>query len=280
MKNTKIILIANDERERNIIYARLRELCNKLSTRMSSSNNTYCWHLYCGKTVRISIYLKEYRYMDGLHCDYFAVYTVAMDYAEKWRRQLSPCGEELTYYHELEEKITELISYGEEKKEGITIMRDIVKQYMDNDIQEVQAATTLYRIRNGQGITVLKTLVPTIKNVIFNDPATIVFWADETKTVVKAQDGDIFDPEKGLAMAISKKALGNKGNYCNELKKWLPNEEILIDDCENRTPLCRSKVWTAYQRLVNTLQDKKATKADFGAAMEEAIGYLGEALDD
>lgn len=67
--------------------------------------------------------------------------------------------------------------------------------------------------------------MPKIKDVIFNDPATIVFWADGTKTVVKCQDDDIFDPEKGLAMAISKKALGNKGNYCNELKKWLPKDE-------------------------------------------------------
>ena len=67
--------------------------------------------------------------------------------------------------------------------------------------------------------------VPDIKNVIFNEPATIVFWEDGSKTVVKCQDGDIYDPEKGLAMAISKKALGNKGNYCNVLKKWLPEEE-------------------------------------------------------
>ena len=67
--------------------------------------------------------------------------------------------------------------------------------------------------------------IPSIKNVIFNDPATIVFWNDGTKTIVKAQDGDIFDPEKGLAMAISKKALGNKGNYCETFKKWLPEEE-------------------------------------------------------
>ncbi len=70
--------------------------------------------------------------------------------------------------------------------------------------------------------------VAKIKNVIFNPPATIVFWTDGTKTVVKAQDGDAFDPEKGLAMAISKKALGNKGNYCNELKKWLPKKEETI----------------------------------------------------
>ena len=67
--------------------------------------------------------------------------------------------------------------------------------------------------------------IPEIKNVIFNDPATIVFWEDGTKTVVKCQDGDEFDPEKGLAMAIAKKAYGNKGSYCNKMKKWLPKEE-------------------------------------------------------
>ena len=63
-----------------------------------------------------------------------------------------------------------------------------------------------------------------IKNVIFNDPATIVFWNDGTKTVVKAENEE-FDPEKGLAMAISKKVLGNKGNYYETFKKWLPEKE-------------------------------------------------------
>ena len=63
-----------------------------------------------------------------------------------------------------------------------------------------------------------------IKNVIFNDPATIVFWNDGTKTVVKAEN-EKFDPEKGLAMAISKKVLGNKGNYYEIFKKWLPKED-------------------------------------------------------
>lgn len=67
--------------------------------------------------------------------------------------------------------------------------------------------------------------LPDIKNVIFNDPATIVFWSDGTKTVVKVQDGDEYDEEKGLAMAISKKALGNQGNYYNVFKKWLPEED-------------------------------------------------------
>lgn len=63
-----------------------------------------------------------------------------------------------------------------------------------------------------------------IKKVIFNNPATIVFWSDGSKTVVKAHLDD-YDPEKGLAMAIAKKALGNEGNYYNIFKKWLPNED-------------------------------------------------------
>lgn len=62
-----------------------------------------------------------------------------------------------------------------------------------------------------------KTL-PRIKDVIFNDPATIVFWEDGTKTVVKTMEGDKFDPHTGLAQAISKKALGD--TYKKEFKKW------------------------------------------------------------
>ena len=65
---------------------------------------------------------------------------------------------------------------------------------------------------------------PKITKVIFNDPATIVFWLDGTKTVVKCDDKERYDPEKGLAMAISKKALGNQGNYYNEFKRWMPDK--------------------------------------------------------
>ena len=52
-----------------------------------------------------------------------------------------------------------------------------------------------------------------IEKVIFNDPATIVLWSDRTKTVVKCQEDDTFDPEKGLAMCIAKKTLGLKEFY-------------------------------------------------------------------
>ena len=80
-----------------------------------------------------------------------------------------------------------------------------------------------------------------IKNVVFNPPATIVFWADNSKTVVKAEN-ETFDPEKGLAMAIAKKALGNKGNYYETFKKWLPKTE------SKEEPKTKSKDCTAAEQ--------------------------------
>lgn len=58
-----------------------------------------------------------------------------------------------------------------------------------------------------------------VKKVIFNPPATIVYWFDGTKTIVKVQDGEVFDKEKGFAMACAKKFFGNKGNYYDEFRK-------------------------------------------------------------
>lgn len=96
---------------------------------------------------------------------------------------------------------------------------------LDDIRNDAEVPINIYRniLNSTYGIGSLR--IPEIKNVIFNDPATIVFWEDGTKTVVKCQDGDEFDPEKGLAMAIAKKAYGNKGSYCNKMKKWLPKEE-------------------------------------------------------
>lgn len=44
-----------------------------------------------------------------------------------------------------------------------------------------------------------------IKEVLYKNPRTIVIWEDGSKTVVKAQKGDVFSEEVGLAMAIVKK---------------------------------------------------------------------------
>lgn len=84
-------------------------------------------------------------------------------------------------------------------------------------------AATYWRVASGYSSSSAMELKPLsfeIEKVVFNDPATIVVWKDRTKTVVKCQEGDEFDPEKGLAMAIAKKALGNKSNFNNTIKRW------------------------------------------------------------
>lgn len=61
---------------------------------------------------------------------------------------------------------------------------------------------------------------PIIERVIFHDPATIVYWKDGTKTVVKANN-EKFDKEKGLLAAIAKKVYGNKGSFNNVIKQYV-----------------------------------------------------------
>lgn len=61
---------------------------------------------------------------------------------------------------------------------------------------------------------------PKIERVIFHDPATIVFWMDGTKTVVKAHN-EKFDKENGLLAAIAKKVYGNKGSFNNVIKHYV-----------------------------------------------------------
>lgn len=70
---------------------------------------------------------------------------------------------------------------------------------------------------------VVKQHIPEIVNVVFNDPATIVFWSDGTKTVVKCQKdkGDVYSKETGLAIAITKKAFGNNSSFNEVFDRWL-----------------------------------------------------------
>ena len=68
-----------------------------------------------------------------------------------------------------------------------------------------------------------KTLSMTIEKVIFNPPATIIIWDDKTKTAVKAQEDEPYDPEKGMAMCIAKHIYGDCGSYYNVFSEWLKN---------------------------------------------------------
>ena len=70
-----------------------------------------------------------------------------------------------------------------------------------------------------------------IKDVIFNPPATIVFWNDGTKTVAKAHPDDRYSMSWGLMFCMAKKLLGSGHQVKKMLDKYAPDwdDEISLD---------------------------------------------------
>lgn len=112
------------------------------------------------------------------------------------------------------------ISSGRGNGKSLMCLDALERKYCEADVKATEAAYRgFWSEFCGRGGY---TKSHTIKKVIFNDPATIVYWTDGTKTVVKRQPGDKkFDPEKGLAMAYVKHELGLK-----EFNKLLENAEV------------------------------------------------------
>ena len=62
-----------------------------------------------------------------------------------------------------------------------------------------------------------------ITKVLYNNPATIVFWSDGTKTVSKCSGNDIYSKETGLAICLAKRLIGS--SHVRELfSDWLEEE--------------------------------------------------------
>ena len=126
---------------------------------------------------------------------------------------------------------------GDEINRHIYTIEDmIIKQLRDDfDIKEELQYTATPR---NSGKTFYKEIMnsrfgvrndkPEINKVIFSGPCTIVMWSDGDKTIVRCGEDDTFDKEKGLAMAISKKMLGNnksKSNYYDIFKEYIQEKE-------------------------------------------------------
>lgn len=110
----------------------------------------------------------------------------------------------------------------------IFLRRSIDKLFQNNKEENNMTTKTAIEI-TATSKDISKTFVekkPTseIKEVIFHYPATIVYWTDGTKTVVKMQKNETsFDREKGLAMAIAKRFLKKslRSHWYDEFAKYL-----------------------------------------------------------
>lgn len=101
---------------------------------------------------------------------------------------------------------------------------------------EGDESTYITRIDEDLESLPIRVFLPKIKKVIYNPPATVIIWSDDTKTVVKCQEEDIYDKQTGFLLCIMKKIFGNKFN--DILRTWVfdtaNNKDVrdnTLDDC-------------------------------------------------
>ena len=80
-----------------------------------------------------------------------------------------------------------------------------------------------------------------VKKIIINRPSIIVFWNDNTKTVVTCNESDAFDPEIGICIAFTKKYLGNTGNYHQILRRILKNAKNVTGNADKKREKKKAK---------------------------------------
>lgn len=95
------------------------------------------------------------------------------------------------------------------------------------------------------------TIVP--DRIIFNPPATIVFWKDGSKTVVKCAEGEKFDPYTGFCYAFTKHCLGNLSRIkkiCRASSTGLPEaSKAIVEGAKDNEPMSSfEKQSVAYMR--------------------------------
>ena len=113
---------------------------------------------------------------------------------------------------------------------------------------------------------------PSIKKVIFNDPATIVLWDDGTKTVVKCSLGDTYSEWSGLAFCICKKLMGDE--FHKVFRHWCDRDDIrkpIYDVCHT-DPGCHSESVSHYGR------DAIASMLESFAKAADIINQLSDKL--
>lgn len=65
-----------------------------------------------------------------------------------------------------------------------------------------------------------------LTKVIYNNPATIAFWKDGSKTIAKCDSESVYSEDVGLLICVLKKCLGAQ-NAINLIKYWTKEQSTL-----------------------------------------------------
>lgn len=92
----------------------------------------------------------------------------------------------------------------------------------------------------------------TPKKIIHNGPATIVYWRDGEKTVVKLMEGDTYDEYAAFTAALAKKIFGSTGYVKRVLK------DVTV---EQKKKELEFKSWKEWAEHINNLFNDAMAKA-------------------
>lgn len=100
------------------------------------------------------------------------------------------------------------------------------------------------------------------KEVIFAPPATIVYWQDGSRTVVKCSEEDEFSEEMGFVLCFTKKIFGNNGSYNNYINDALAGAKRYYPDLSSEVPDYIQKIKDDVVRIFTKALSNKEEKCD------------------
>ena len=126
-----------------------------------------------------------------------------------------------------------------------------------SEIVEIIGTTPLHPPANRQSFRLLNYEPAdhlNVDRIIFSPPATIVFWKDGTKTVVKCAKGEPFSEYNGFAAALLKKVFGS-----NSAVKKLIQRKKEYDASAKATP-ASAQTTTLEQRFKELVNEYERLK--------------------
>lgn len=91
--------------------------------------------------------------------------------------------------------------------------------------------------------------IPDIRRVVFNNPATIIFWEDNTKTVVKCMEGEKFEKYAGFIAAVAKKLFGSTSR-AKAIMNELGEEQVNVEKKAKKETVAVPDLTQAFNEVV------------------------------
>ena len=106
------------------------------------------------------------------------------------------------FFDEIDEFMQTIYKELEEEINNSFLEDELDEDEIDNDLNLIRMIEELEEEEHNNYLA--------YERIIFNNPATIVLWADGTRTVVKACKEDKFNKEVGLKTALLQRVFGKE----------------------------------------------------------------------